>query len=96
MTVNISGDNVELTATLRQYVDQKITNLHKFNQDIIDIEVVLRLEKLGHTAEAKVNVPHKTLFAQATAEDMYGAIDALRDKLAGQIKHHKNKHNHHH
>lgn len=94
MSITITGDNLKVTDELRQYATDKIRKLDKFDDQIIDTEVVLRVESQRQTAEAKVNVPNKTLFADATTENMYSSIDELQDKLAVQIKNYKNKNNH--
>jgi putative sigma-54 modulation protein len=53
----------------------------------------LRLEKLEHTAEGTISVGGRTnpIHADAVAEDMYAAIDALIDKLDRQVRRHKDK-----
>jgi putative sigma-54 modulation protein len=49
------------------------------------------VEKLAQKAEATVQVNGAKLFAEATDEDMYAAIDALIDKLDRQVLKHKDK-----
>jgi putative sigma-54 modulation protein len=51
---------------------------------------------LRHTAEATVNVNGGKLFADATEEDMYAAIDVLVDKLDRQVRKYKEKLGDHH
>tara|TARA_R110000868_G_scaffold8205_9_gene42857 strand:+ start:33655 stop:34008 length:354 start_codon:yes stop_codon:yes gene_type:complete len=92
MEINISGHHLEVTDPIREYAQDKIGGLEKFDHDIVDIEIILSVDKTRQKAEAKVNVPHTTLFAEAVTEDIYSAIDELRNKLAEQIKKHKSKH----
>ena len=54
------------------------------------------MEKLRHKAEATVIVNGGTIYADATEEDMYAAIDGLVDKLNRQVKKHKEKMVDHH
>lgn len=96
MEINITGDNLVVTDAIHDYAVDKVRGLEKFDNGIVDSKVILRVEGERQTAEASVNVPHKTtLFATATTNDMYSAIDGLRDKLAVQIKNHKTKHQQH-
>ena len=60
------------------------------------IHVILSVEKLRHKAEATMRISGGSLFADATEEDMYAAIDALTDKLDRQVKKHKEKLTDHH
>ena len=63
---------------------------------MLDIHVILSVEKLRHKAEATLRLNGGSVFADATEEDMYAAIDALTDKLDRQVKKHNEKMNDHH
>ena len=52
---------------------------------VVDITVFLSVEKLRQRAEINVHVRGKDLFAEATDNDLYVAIDALMDKLDRQV-----------
>ncbi|ELQ05928.1 sigma-54 modulation protein, partial [Pseudomonas fluorescens BRIP34879] len=54
------------------------------------------LPNLDHHVEATVNVPGRTLHADASAQTMYAAIDLLADKLDRLIIKHKEKKQDHH
>ena len=97
MNVSISGDNVEVTQAMRDALEKVIAKVSKICSDIIDFECVIGIEGKGlrQTVECKVNLPKKTLFAEATDKDMYRAMDEVRDKLSTQITHYKEKHSHH-
>ena len=56
----------------------------------------MTVEKLRHKAEATVGVNGSTIYADATEEDMYAAIDGLVDKLDRQIRKYKEKMVDHH
>jgi len=49
------------------------------------------VDKLIQKAEATMHVSGKDIFADATHEDLYAAIDALADKLDRQLIKHKEK-----
>ena len=52
---------------------------------------MLGVEKLLHKAEVTMQLSGKTLHADATAPDMYAAIDVLVDKVETQLRKHKEK-----
>lgn len=91
MRVNISGHHVEITAALRDYVEEKIKRLERHSDRLDKIHVILRVEKERQKAEATIHVYRSDIFADAEAESMYAAIDGLMDKLDRQIKKHKAK-----
>ena len=91
MQVNLSGHHVEITDSLRAYVNEKIQKLDRHFDKALDIHVVLTVEKLRHKAEATLHVSGSNLHADDVQEDMYAAIDGLIDKLDRQGKKYKEK-----
>ena len=91
MQLNVSGHHLEITDSLRGYVESKIERLERHFDLVSDVHCILSVEKLRHKAEAKVNVKGDTIFAEATEEDMYAAIDGLVDKLDRRVRKHKEK-----
>ena len=96
MQLNLTGHHVEITPALKEYVSSKLIRIERHFDNVTDINCILTVEKLRHTAEAKINVSGGTLFANSVADDMYAAIDSLVDKLDRQIKKHKEKLTDHH
>lgn len=91
MQINLAGHHVEITDSLREYVNTKFAKLERHFEHINNVHVVLNVEKLIQKAEAKLNVNRGEVFATAEHEDMYAAIDNLIDKLDRQILKHKSK-----
>jgi putative sigma-54 modulation protein len=96
MQIDLTGQHVEITPPLREYVNSKLERLTRHSDQVMDIHVILSVEKLRHTAEATLRLNGGNVFADATEEDMYAAIDALTDKLDRQVKKHNQKLNDHH
>ena len=96
MQVSISGQNLEVTPALREYVADKLERISRHYDSVMTAHVVLHVEKSRHRAEATVSASGATLHAAADAADMYAAIDALADKLQRQLLKHKDKRNDHH
>lgn len=96
MQVNVSGHHIDVTDSLREYVESKFERLERHFDIVSDVHCVLTVEKLRHKAEAKVSVTGGTIFAEATEEDMYAAIDGLVDKLDRRVRKHKEKMVDHH
>ena len=97
MQMNISGHHIELTPALRAYVTEKLQRLSKHFDHLISIDVILKVEKIDQMAEATVQAAGRKIYADASAPDMYAAIDALSDKLDRQVRRHKQRlrDNHH-
>jgi putative sigma-54 modulation protein len=91
MQINISGRHVEVTDSMREYVTSKVERLTHHHDRITSTNVILSVDKLIQKAEATIHVSGKDVFAEATHEDLYAAIDALVDKLDRQLIKHKEK-----
>ena len=91
MQVSLSGHHVEITESMRNYVNEKVGRLDRHFDDALDIHIILTVEKLRHKAEATLHVSGSNLHADDVQEDMYAAIDGLIDKLDRQGKRHKEK-----
>ena len=95
MNLSITGHHLEVTAPLRDYVTQKLERITRHFDRVIDVKVLLSVDKLVQKAEINIHVRGKDIFAEATHEDLYAAIDALADKLDRQVLKYKEKQNDH-
>ncbi len=91
MQLNISGHHVDLTDSLKGYVDSKLQKLERHIDGITNVQVTLAVEKSRHKAEATLHVSGADIHGTAEQDDMYAAIDLLVDKLDRQILKHKEK-----
>ncbi len=91
MQIDLSGHHVDVTESMRTYVNEKIGKLRNHFDRVTDVHVVLSVEKQIQKAEATIQVKGNKIFAHADNADMYAAIDALADKLDRQIIKHKEK-----
>ena len=96
MQINITGHHLKVTTPLKLYVEKKFERLTRHFGHVLNIHVVLTVEKLIHTAEASLQVRGNKIFADASNAGMYAAVDALVDKLDRQIVKHKEKSKDHH
>ncbi len=91
MNLHLSGHHVELTPAMRDYVTSKLTRITRHFDQVIDVKVILSVEKLKQKVEASVHLRGKDIFVECHDADMYVAIDALADKLDRQILKHKER-----
>jgi len=91
MQIDLTGHHVDITDALKGYVDNKFERLARHFDHVLNVHVILSVEKLRQKAEATINVNGAKVFADAVHEDMYAAIDGLIDKLDRQVLRHKEK-----
>lgn len=91
MQLNLTGHHVEITDSMRNYVEEKLTKLTRHFDHVTNVHVILSVEKLEQKAEATLHLAGNDIFAESVNADMYAAIDSLVDKLDRQVLKHKEK-----
>ena len=100
MRINIKAKDMELTPAIESYLADKLTQVEKFVQDrddgaLADVEVgkTTRHHRSGDVFLAEINLQDrgKLLRASVTREDLYGAIDEMKDEIISQIKSHQDR-----
>ena len=91
MNLNMTGHHLEITPSIRDYVSSKMTRINRHFDHVIDVNMILSVEKLRQKIEANVHLSGKDIFVESENPDMYAAIDLLVDKLDRQIIKHKEK-----
>ena len=100
MQITIQGHSVDVTPALRDYCTNKFERITRHFDHLHELSIVLGIEKLLHKAEATIQFAGRKsgrkLHANATAPDMYAAIDVLVDKIDKQVCKAKEKLTDHH
>jgi putative sigma-54 modulation protein len=96
MHLTLTGHHVEITDSLRGYVEKKMNRVVRHFDQVIDVHCVLTVEKLSQRAEATLHVSGGSIHADASEPSMYASIDLLADKLDRLVKKHKEKRGDHH
>ncbi|MBX9608864.1 MAG: ribosome-associated translation inhibitor RaiA [Gammaproteobacteria bacterium] len=91
MHIKVDGRHVEVTESMHDYISAKLGRIERHFDHLVNVHVVLSVEKQRQMAEATIHVAGNDIHAHSEDEDMYAAIDALSDKLDRQIKKHKEK-----
>ena len=96
MQLNLSGHHVEVTPSMRAYAEKRLERIMRHFERVIDVHMVMSVEKNEHKAEATLHVRGNDIHAIASDSNMYRAIDALADKLDRSVLRHKEKRRDHH
>ena len=91
MKINVTGRHIHITEALQLHIENKFKKIKKHFANIIDIHVILTVEKIRMKAEATLKINKSNIFANCEKEDMYMAIDELVGKLDRQLKKIKEK-----
>jgi putative sigma-54 modulation protein len=100
MKLLIQGNNIEVTAAIHNYVEEKLENAVKHFQQLtskVDVHLsVAPNSRVSDRAKAEVTVyaNGKVIRAQEHSGDLYASIDLVADKIARQLRKYKEKHLH--
>ena len=96
MKVNIRGNKIEITDSIRNYIEEKIGKLDKYFDRPEDISANVVIKENGIFQKIEVTIPIKKaiLRGEESDRDLYAAIDFVSDKLERQIRKNKTKMRH--
>ncbi len=90
----------DLTDAIKQYAEEKMSSLYKFlNKPEEAVSFNLRLGKSTnhhnngkiYYAEVSIHTPDKNFGGKVDSDDVYAALDELKDDMAESISHYKDK-----
>jgi putative sigma-54 modulation protein len=96
LKIIITGKNIELTPSLKDFVEKKMDSIKAYVEQLQEVDVILSVDKtksqgILHTAEVTIWATGVNFRASQSHPDMYAAIDLILDKLQKQIKRYKDK-----
>ncbi|NLB66041.1 MAG: ribosome-associated translation inhibitor RaiA [Lentisphaerae bacterium] len=92
MDIQITGRNVTVNDSLKQYVDKRLQPVLADFPRVESAHVILALEKYRFTASIVVQGRDKMREqAQETTNDLYAALDLATDKLNKQLRRSREK-----
>ncbi|MGB3160536.1 MAG: ribosome-associated translation inhibitor RaiA [Carnobacterium sp.] len=91
---NVRGENIEVTAAIRSYVEKKVGKIERYFTDVPESTAHVNLKTYSDkTAKVEVTIPlpYLVLRAEETSPDLYGSVDLVVDKLERQMRKYKTK-----
>ena len=90
MNLQLTGHHVEITPAIRDYVVSKLERINRHFEQVIEVKVIMSVQKLDQMIEATVHLSGKDIHVESH-HDMYAASGGLADKPDGQIIRHKDR-----
>lgn len=94
--IQVTGRNVDITDPMKNYAIEKVSKIERFMDRIIDVNVIMDIQKLQHRVEIILKAGNLKITSHAVTTDMYVSIDQAVDKLEAQILRYKSKIQDHH
>ena len=100
MKTSIKTTRLTLTPAISDYIDKKIVDIEKLidkNDESAAAQIEIEKTTAHHNsgnifrAEINVHIAGKDFRAEATKEDLYAALDAVKDEITRELSSHKSK-----
>jgi ribosomal subunit interface protein len=100
MRISIKATNIELTDPLRLYVTERVESVRKLTtvsdeslHAAVEIGKTTHHHRQGNVFRAEVNfhLAHTLIRAVAVKDDLYAAIDEMKEELARELSSYKDK-----
>ncbi len=97
MHVVVTGRNIDLTPSLKEYLTDKLQRAQKHFNHPLEIQALLSVAKnpsIAHnqTAEITIKVNGNIIRGEESSENMYNSIDLVADKIERQLRKFKTRH----
>lgn len=89
--IDVHGRNVTVTEGIKNYAIEKVSKIEKFAHRIIDVSVILDIQKLEQRVDIVMQVDHIKIKSSAVTDDLYASIDIACDKLQQRLLKYKKR-----
>jgi putative sigma-54 modulation protein len=96
MNVQIQAVHFDVDSKLKDHVAHKLQKLRTFHDQILGVEVYLKLDNVVHhikdkVVEIKVSVPKHTFFVKQSSKAFEESFDHAFDSMVNQLKRQKER-----
>ena len=81
MQLTVTGRDLPLTRSLKEYVEKRLERVQRHIPQIIGVNAVLRKERQDHVVQIRLNAAKFKLTDSGRSPDMYASIDKAISKL---------------
>ena len=86
MAIEITGRHVDVTDSMRDYAEKRLSKLVDEFSGVTKVHVILDVQKYVHSAEVIVHRRQISVEAKASSDNMYASIDEVVDKVEKQLR----------
>jgi putative sigma-54 modulation protein len=91
MQIYITGRHFEITDDIRTYIEKRAKKIETIYNRIIDLQVVIELERNRYLVEITLITRKATFHAQSQLHEIFICLDDVIDKIEKQIRRHKER-----
>lgn len=94
--IRFVGRHIAVTDGMKNYVLEKLAKIEKFGFRVLDVTIIMDMQKLVHSVEFILDVNNTKITVNGLSNDMYASIDQAMERLERKIvRYLKKLHMHH-
>ena len=89
----IRGEKIEVTNSIKDYIEEKLSKMDKYleNPENVEAKILIKVKGVEQRVEVTIQTKGYFLRAEEAHSDLYAAIDLIIDKLERQFRKYKTK-----
>ena len=89
----IRGEKVQVTDSIKDYIQEKLSKMDKYldNPENVEAKILIKIKGVEQRVEVTIQTKGYFLRAEEAHSDLYAAIDLIIDKLERQFRKYKTK-----
>lgn len=94
--VKVIGRHIPITDAIKQYAVDKVSKIDRFHSRVLEVVVILEVQKLVHLVDIILKVDHTKIKSHYAGDNLYASIDFAVDKLKRQLARYRSRIKDHH
>ncbi len=94
--ITITGRHLDVTEAMKSYAIDKISKIDRFNNRLLEINVIMDIQKLTHHVEIILKIDNHKMAVSGESSDMYSSIDKAVSRLKEKMRRYKERVRDHH
>lgn len=91
MNITITGRHMETTSAIKDYIRSSLDKVKVHFDKVIDVKVILSVEKRRHIAEINLHANGLRINAKDASSDLYTSVDSAVNKIERQVSKFKDR-----
>ena len=91
MNIKVTGKNIEITDSIREYIEKRVERLEKFEGKNTEINVVCSVEREDQIVEIQISHDGEFIRVEEKNQDLYASVDLAIDRVERQLRKGKEK-----
>lgn len=91
MNIKVTGKNIEITDSIREYIEMRAQKLEKFEGKNTELNVSCSVEREEQIIEIQISHDGEFIRIEERNEDLYASIDLAMDRAERQLRKDKEK-----